>query len=179
MKADIELALLILGHKDNSISITPEAFEYALSFGTPVIVTAAMSNHANKTQALELVMDNGNADRSVFREGFKGSQKITDEIVKKAAVNWVNGKELMEGLANRDGVEFDEAAMEPIARHFDENTMRSILRRHSNIQITKDMLVAAAGNQRSGVGVMRELLGHSSGVEVDATILKTVAINEV
>jgi hypothetical protein len=181
-KANLEwLALYILSHQDKRITITQEALDYALSIGPPPIAKAALKSTGSESnsRALESITRNTDASRRVIREGVLSAQTVTAQAVKNAAKNWVKGNELMEELAESENIKFGEGSVEAVAQFFGREILRSILRRHPGIQITKRMVVAAAKNQQSGPGNMKELLKYSNNVQVDAELITEVAKNNI
>ncbi|KAH6883985.1 hypothetical protein B0T10DRAFT_368838, partial [Thelonectria olida] len=78
---------------------------------------------------------------------------ITEEVVKAAAGNHGNGKEVMALLLNRrgGGIPIMEEAVSIIAKIFDEEVMALILdRRGGGISITEEVVKAAARNWSYG-----------------------------
>jgi predicted acetyltransferase len=181
-KANIEwLALYILSHQDERITVTQEALDYALSIGPPPIAKAALKSAGSESnaKALESVTRNAGASRRVIREGVLSAQTVTAQAVKNAAKNWVKGDELMEELTESESVKLGEGSVEAVAQFFGQEVLRSILRRHPGIQITKRIIVAAAKNQQSGPGNMKELLKYSNNVQVDAELIREVVKNNI
>jgi len=160
--ANIEwLARYILSGENTTVGVSGDVLEYAASRGSTTIAKAALKSTGNIVggeRAVKGVMSNKNARMEVI-EGFRsGQRRITGEVVAEAAKNWVRGNQWVELLTTVDEVEFTEEAMEAIAKYFGENVMRQLLKRGSGIKVTEGMIIAAAGNQKSGRDVMNVLI---------------------
>jgi hypothetical protein len=110
--------------------------------------------------------------------------EITEKVVKAAAGNTGNGKEVMELLLDRRGaeVQITEAVVKAAAGNTGNGkvVMELLLdRRGAEVQITEEVVKAAAGNEWNGKEVMKLLLDRR-GAEVRITreVVKAAAGNQ-
>jgi hypothetical protein len=126
--------------------------------------------------AMDITFREPQAEKIEVAKEMKAVILITEEIVKAAAGNKWNGKEVMTLLLDRRGrdVQITEKVVIEIARRFDKEVMTLLLdRRGGCVQITEEVVKAAAENWRNGKEVMTLLLDRRRG---DVQITEEVVI---
>ncbi|PWI65028.1 hypothetical protein PCL_07440 [Purpureocillium lilacinum] len=125
---------------------------------TEDVLVAAAGNPRRKVEVMKLLLDR-TADRL----------NITENVVRAAAGDYMSGTSLMALLFDRENDRFtdvSDAILPIVANRFDEWTVALLLnqldRRGIDITITEDVLVAAAGNPRRKVEVMKLLLDRTA-----------------
>lgn len=83
---------------------------------------------------------------------------LTPEQVEAAAKNLRNGYEQLEIILRPGTAEITNAAKEALARTGNEAIVKLLLEKYPDTMITRSMILAAAGNRKSGRGVMKLLL---------------------
>ncbi|KAH8679043.1 hypothetical protein BGZ60DRAFT_513281 [Tricladium varicosporioides] len=107
--------------------------------------------------------------------------KIAEEIVKVAASELRNGKEMIIALLDKRANDFKitKEIVQIIAGSFDEEVMRLLLdQRGDDVKITEEVVKAAVGNDGSGESVMRLLLDQrGDNVEITEEVVKAAVGN--
>jgi len=138
-----EVMALLLDRRGADVQITQE-----------VVVTAA--RNFNGKEVMTLLLDRRSADI-----------QITQEVVVVAASNEESGKEVIALLLDRR-VQIMQEAVTAIVQYFDINIVILLLNRYSvDVQITQEVVVAAAGNFNSKEVIA--LLLDRCGVDVQIT----------
>jgi hypothetical protein len=91
----------------------------------------------------------------------EGAQtQITEDVLCVASENWLWGKDILQMLLGRRG-DLLQTVIEIAARKFDPHYMTRILQSEGvDISITKEVVVAAFKNRRSGKAILKILLGR-------------------
>lgn len=143
------------------------------------IVRWILQNSQAPARFIDLAMVTGriqvNAAKT-FAEIYKGIHKkgghfrLTENVVKAAVQNLVNGREILGVLLDKcNQVHITEGAVNVIAEHFTATEMGMLFEKWGNeIHITESVVQAAAKNSGSGQQVM-ELLFHEWGDEIQIT----------
>jgi ankyrin repeat protein len=116
---------------------------------TADVVEAAAKNKRSGREVMELLLN---------KRG--GEVIITPEVTQAAAGNEESGKKVIELLFNRRAKVKDiEAIVKIVAGKFDGNIMKLLLKgREEEVDITEEIVQAAAGNRMGGSSVMKILL---------------------
>jgi hypothetical protein len=117
---------------------------------TAEVVEAAARNERSGKEVIALLLDQRGAE-----------VQITAEVVEAAAGNEGSGKEVMALLLDQrsDGIIITPQLVQALAKSLDALAMKTLLIQHgSEVQITMEVVEAAAGNEDNGKEVMALLL---------------------
>ncbi|VUC26118.1 unnamed protein product, partial [Clonostachys rosea] len=100
---------------------------------------------------------------------------ISPEKVSAAADNGMAGYRTIVTLIQSQRARFTDEAVVSVARYFDSDMVHLLLERQdSRVEISEDLLIAAARNRQHGVAIIRSLIESGRKIHITNDVLKVI-----